>query len=308
MEKINCPICNNNKFKYILTGKDFIHHKSGNFIVEKCTKCTLMITNPRPDSKEIKRFYPKSYKPYKTNYKNIKQFLKFKNKYSWIFNLLDQKSNVCAKFNERKISMLEIGCGAGNFLYEQKLLHPNWDITGTDISIESIKKIKKQKINAFVSNIIRMPLNDSSIDVVYGWMVLEHTHNINKALAEIKRVLKKNGKFYFSVPNAGSWELKLFGKYWYGLHLPAHLYHFTEETITKIIEKNGFIVDKIVHQNTFANIPASIKTIINESKLPKILTKIFEWNIITFMVTLPISKLLSYTKQSGRITVLTHKK
>jgi len=144
-------------------------------------------------------------------------------------------------------------------------------------------------LKAFISDLTKLPQKTASLDTVYGWMVLEHVHNIDKLLSEINRTLKPKGNFCFSVPNAGSWELPFFKKYWHGLHLPNHLYHFTPASLTQILNKNSFTVTKIIHQKTFSNVASSSTNYIKESQLPStiknFLLKILKWNSIIFFTT-----------------------
>jgi len=311
MEKIRCPICNQNKFKHILTSKDNINHIKGNFNIVKCINCSLILTNPRPSLKEIKKYYPDNYQPYKTTFSKTAKIIFLKNKFNFFFNIINPKSTLDLNPKQKKANILEIGCGAGNFLYEQKILHPKWKIIGTDINQKSIDTLNKNKIRAFVSDLTILPVKSKSIDVVYGWMIIEHIHNLNQAISEVHRVLKDNGKFSFSIPNINCWEYKFFNKNWYGLQLPTHLYHFNQNTITKLLKKNGFEMKKIIYQKTFANVFLSIKIVINNNRLPKFLktflSSIFNWNNVYYFLTLPIAMLLSTLKQSGRITIIAQK-
>lgn len=311
MEKISCPICNQNKFKYILTGKDNINHIPGDFEIVKCTHCSLMFTNPRPNSNEIKKYYPKVYKPYKINFSQASKIADLRNKYNWLYKIIDSKATLGLELKQKNANILEIGCGAGNFLFELKQFHPNWNITGTDFNQKSIDILKKNKINAFVSDLTILPMQSKSIDIVYGWMIIEHVHNLSQALSEVHRVLKNGGRFVFSVPNAGCWEFKLFGRYWFALQLPTHLYHFTQDSISKLLKKNGFKVEKVIHQRTFSNVPLSIQIVVENSSLPnnlkKILTPLFNWNTASYFFTLPLATLLAVFKQSGRLTIIAQK-
>ena len=45
-----------------------------------------------------------------------------------------------------------------------------------------------------------IPFDDNSIDCICAFELFEHCHNINLALNECLRVLKKNGKLYLSTP------------------------------------------------------------------------------------------------------------
>lgn len=103
----------------------------------------------------------------------------------------------------------------------------------------------------------RLPLRDSSVDVVLSYEVLEHVRDEVESLGEIRRVLKTDGQFVLSVPNK-SWIFET-----HGAHLPyipwnrvpffswlprrlhrrlakARIYRRGE--IVKLLQSNGFDV------------------------------------------------------------------
>jgi len=41
-----------------------------------------------------------------------------------------------------------------------------------------------------------------------------------------------------AVPNAESKDAQIYGKYWGGWDVPRHLYHFTQKTVEKLLEKH----------------------------------------------------------------------
>lgn len=311
MEKINCPICDSGEFKLVVSGGDTLHGVEGKFDVLKCIHCSLMLTNPRPDSYEIGKYYPNDYNPYKLNFKRAKLMANLQKKYGWFFRIINPNMTIDLNADWKKADILEIGCGAGNFLYELRYMHPEWDIKGADFSEKSIKRLNDLGMNTFVSDLTKIPLESGSVDTVYGWMIVEHIHRINESLLEVHRVLKNDGAFVFSIPNAGSWEFEFFSQNWFALQLPSHLYHFTDSTIAKILEKNGFEIEKIFYQRNLANIFSSFKIIIEKSSLPKkikyLLKKFISWNLVYFFLTLPIASIIAMFKQSGRLTIIAKK-
>lgn len=311
MEKIKCPICNNNKFEPVLISQDNLYHIKGKFNLVKCQKCSLLLTNPRPNQKEIKKFYPQNYAPYQLNIKKTNLIANLKINLPIFYKIIDPKDTIDINTKRKKINALEIGYGAGNFLYELKIIHSTWNIFGTDFKPQNISKLKKNGINVFSSNLTKISIKSNSIDIVYGWMILEHIHNINQALLEIHRILKKNGKFYFSVPNTNSWGYKLFKKNWFALQLPTHLYHFTPASLSKLLNKNKIKIKKIIYQRSLANFFFSLQITISNCNLPSTLKQIllysFQWNSIIYFLTLPLATILAIFHQSGRITVLAKK-
>jgi ubiquinone/menaquinone biosynthesis C-methylase UbiE len=90
--------------------------------------------------------------------------------------------------------ILEIGSGSG---YDLKpLIDKGYSVIASDISEESIKSIKKifnDKILYLVADGQNSPLPNNSVAATFMVAAFHHFENQTKALAEIKRVTKKDG-------------------------------------------------------------------------------------------------------------------
>lgn len=107
-----------------------------------------------------------------------------------------------------KQKILDAGCGMGlnAFLAVRK----NHTVTGVDTDKQKItlalqmKKAKRYASGRFiVDDLTKLSLPPNSFDVVMCFEVLEHIKHDHKALSEISRVLRPNGKLFLSVPGQG---------------------------------------------------------------------------------------------------------
>jgi hypothetical protein len=73
--------------------------------------------------------------------------------------------------------------------------------------------------------------------------VLEHVHDPVSLLQECYRIVKPNGLLIVDVPNFGCYDCSLFGKNWFQIDAPRHLYHFTQQTLGRMCEQAGFQID-----------------------------------------------------------------
>lgn len=97
--------------------------------------------------------------------------------------------------------VLEIGCGTG--LFTGKVIKLSGaQITATDLSEDllNIAKTKNPQATFIIDDAMKMTFSENSFDVVFGSSVLHHL-DMNLALSEIFRVLKKNGRMIFAEPN-----------------------------------------------------------------------------------------------------------
>lgn len=99
--------------------------------------------------------------------------------------------------------ILELGCGNGVlWKINKQAIKENWDITLSDFS-EGMLQYSKQNINLEqikyeIIDIQDIPYEDESFDIIIARHMLYHVPDIDKALSEVKRVLKPHGKLYVS--------------------------------------------------------------------------------------------------------------
>ncbi|PIS21074.1 hypothetical protein COT52_00400 [candidate division WWE3 bacterium CG08_land_8_20_14_0_20_43_13] len=146
----------------------------------------------------------------------------------------------------KKINVLEVGCGGGVVTKAFKKYRPLWNLTGVDISKISLKKAKNQPLGVIFSygDAYKLPFKENSWDGVLLTDVLEHLDDPNLALGEISRVLKKGGFLYLAVPLEGS-LLTLHGILYkiFKLDLKkiiGHQQHFTKKEVEALLKNNGF--------------------------------------------------------------------
>jgi ubiquinone/menaquinone biosynthesis C-methylase UbiE len=101
-----------------------------------------------------------------------------------------------------KQPLLDLGCGDGLFA---KILFADKgkEIIGCDISSECVAKASLHNIYKSVTIVDarHLPYNDESFTTVLSNCVLEHIPEDEKVLGEVSRVLRKDGRFIFTVPS-----------------------------------------------------------------------------------------------------------
>lgn len=143
------------------------------------------------------------------------------------------------------LKILEIGCGTGE--YSKALLGLGLSLLATDLSYNMLN-IAKEKIagnegaSLFVSDIDHIPAREQSLDLVLGNSILHHL-DVDNALKEIFRVLKKGGRLAFSEPNMLNPYIFLQKKIKFIKKLTGDSPHetaFYRWKLKKILKKNGF--------------------------------------------------------------------
>ncbi len=103
---------------------------------------------------------------------------------------------------ENGVKVLELGCGTGSMWIEHKdVIHKCSQIVFSDFS-EGMLAAARENIGEFenveyrIIDIQNIPFEDEYFDIVIANYMLYHVPDINKAVSEVSRVLKKGGYFY----------------------------------------------------------------------------------------------------------------
>jgi len=219
METINnCPICGNNEQIWYLTAKDIKISKK-KFNIVQCVNCGFVFTNPRPSFVEINLYYGEGYYSYKK-----------------------PQNKILTNIISNGLKLLDIGCGAGEFLIEKK--NCGYEVYGAEIDPKVVSQAKKNNLNIELVTFDKLPYNDNYFDEIHLSHVLEHIHAINEILSEIYRCLKADGKLFIEVPNVDSYDAKNFCKYWRHFDVPRHLYHFNTNSLIDLLKYKKFMILK----------------------------------------------------------------
>lgn len=130
-------------------------------------------------------------------------------------------------------TLLEIGCGNGNFLREAE---PYFDmLTGVEPSnayfLKNTKKITYKR-GYFDENLHL----SYQYDYIVSFQVFEHMTELDSAMQKIKALLKDDGVCLLNVPNG----LKIFQSSLYHQVLLQHVNYFTPYSIAYMVKKHGF--------------------------------------------------------------------
>lgn len=96
--------------------------------------------------------------------------------------------------------VLEIGAGDGYCMMILKAR--GFDVTGIEISKIRLERCKRGGHNVIEGDINALPFPDACFDSVIAGEVLEHVPSMAKALSELERVCKPDGKIIVSLPIA----------------------------------------------------------------------------------------------------------
>jgi ubiquinone/menaquinone biosynthesis C-methylase UbiE len=186
-----------------------------------------------------------------------------------------------------KDKILECGCGRGFILNILSELY-RAKMSGIDINKEHLKIARKQlpkKVVLKHASVYEIPFKDKSFNKIILSEVLEHLEDEDKALQEIRRVLKPGGKIVITVPNKDYpflWDpINRFLEDIFQMRIQKGIfagiwaYHvrlYDRNQLRKLLQKNRFRVKKITGATHYCfpfnhNIVYGIGKTLREAKL-----------------------------------------
>lgn len=155
---------------------------------------------------------------------------------------LNKKLKLINKYGASTKTLLDIGCGTGNFLEVAK--NNEWTVLGIEPNQEA-RAIANIKTNNAVFNLGKLEeLKEASFDVITLWHVLEHLPNLEYQVALLNKLLKPEGTLVIAVPNHKSFDASYYKSFWAAYDVPRHLWHFNKKSISSLFSKVSMNVIK----------------------------------------------------------------
>ena len=282
------------------------------FKVVQCQNCGLIYVNPRPSEDEIGKFYPNTYswKETLTAKSKITKLIRRLEKI-YRYHLLHYETSKVVKVAKRKTGkLLDVGCGAGDRLDIFRQL--GFDTYGVEISSSAEYARGHFGLNVKQGDLFEANYPNSFFDIITLHNVLEHTHNPQKVIRELRRILKEDGIVVIQVPNTDSIQSKLFKKRWAAVDVPRDLYYFNSNIIPRLLEKQGLVIIKIDYFTNWWHPPTIVISLFpnldpqkaweEEKKKNKPIFKRLLW-IFWTLVLPPFSFFESLTKRTAIVTI-----
>ncbi len=97
-----------------------------------------------------------------------------------------------------KLSVLDVGCGEGGTLKMLAKTYPEWHLTGVEPSLAEETDGNRNGVDFRSGMAEQLPVDDHTVDLVFLECVYTRLRDPEKALSEIKRVLRPGGKVLLS--------------------------------------------------------------------------------------------------------------
>ena len=224
-----CNLCGGTDRRVLETAADGVR-------AVQCARCRLIFLDPFPKFDSAVHYDADYYRP-------------------WLAEQARQRAALWRKrahFLEsfaRIGRLLDVGCGDGSFLLAAR--ERGWRVVGTEVSRWAVRMLRDTHgLTILEGELLQIDPQETGFDVVTMWHVLEHMDRPLQSLTRARELLSENGTLIVAVPNAGFTLLRvaypLARLRWLRYYTPGerelHLYHFTPDTLRRMVETAGFRV------------------------------------------------------------------
>ena len=240
-----CPACQTSDFTPLA------HHDRYGFRITTsgCNTCGLVQTNPRPDAAWLDAFYATRYRwLYQSVVRPDADYLRRTKK----LERAAQHAEALAELADLpdRPRVLDVGSAEGCLLAAIAARLPGAELHGVepDAEFRGFSRTLCPTLRAY-ARIDDALLGGQTFDLTTLIHVFEHLPDCVPVLARLARHLADGGRIILDVPNVSRY--RTIGD----LHI-AHLFHFSEATLTRVAQQAALRVDRLDRHQTVRHPPS----------------------------------------------------
>jgi 2-polyprenyl-3-methyl-5-hydroxy-6-metoxy-1,4-benzoquinol methylase len=138
--------------------------------------------------------------------------------------------------------VLDAGCATGALL--EKLRDRGWDAHGVEISPAAEYARTKRSLDVKSLTLEECRFTDGYFKAVLASHLIEHLSDPRAFIREVRRVLAPDGRAFITTPNIDGFQARITGGRWRSA-IFDHLYLFSIKTLSALLEKERFRIERI---------------------------------------------------------------
>ncbi len=216
----------------------------GPFTVHECGACSFVYVSPRLQGEALQEVYGEGY--WKSDNPKSRGYADYAREAELYLRTFRRRLRLVQRWVKPSDRILDVGCAAGYFL--RVMREQGHEVLGIEPSA-AIAGLARQELGdqtVFVGDLDKAPealgYRPGTFGLVTLWDVIEHIPDPQAALRHLRPMLQPGGKLLLETQNVASRWARLLGRRWHHYKHLEHLYHFSPETIARLLDDCGFKV------------------------------------------------------------------
>jgi 2-polyprenyl-3-methyl-5-hydroxy-6-metoxy-1,4-benzoquinol methylase len=152
----------------------------------------------------------------------------------------------------RSKRLFEIGCAHGFFLEVARTTFRS--VEGIDISADAIAYARQHLgLEARSADFLTHQFGVQP-DLICLWDTIEHLSRPDLYLQKMADSLPPGGLLALTTGDLDSWLARARGRRWRQIHPPTHLHYFSRETLSRLLQRCGFVIKFIGWEGMFRSV------------------------------------------------------
>jgi|GEM_PF-2453585 len=298
--KNNCPICHSAARKNNIILNDYRLCIDNPTTYRICSNCKTVFQEQPIVEDDLRKHYSEGYSYHRQQKK--------KNSVQHVFSpllrfLLKPLERYEPPESSKKLSILDVGCGKGDFLLHLRR-RGFLGVEGIELSSTAAAIAKSENLQVHNTS-LEMFVSTKRYNIITLHQVFEHLRDPHAAIKKLSALLEEDGMLIMSMPNNCSLATALFGRFWPGYDAPRHYFTYNPRSIYILCRKNNLNVVKIKHISRPSQFTGSMQYICNRLTGRKTVLEygFFRNSVALDLLFFPLAYLLNIFKCGDMIEV-----
>jgi SAM-dependent methyltransferase len=234
-------VCGSAGQRQAWTVSDHLLDYPGEFTIVRCPECGTLRMSPRPPFDERRASFSDLYPLF-----DWALGRKWAEPDARIARFRPQIEQIMRR--QRPGRLLDVGCGDGYFMLGMR--NRGWQVRGIELN---------EKVAAFARDSLELDVvggaehevdwggTQEPFDCITLFGVIEDVDDPNACLMRAYENLAPGGLLVVQTHNIESWEARRYGADWFNVEAPRHVWHFSPETLERLLAKNRFKQTDLIH-------------------------------------------------------------